>query len=429
MSRASDTQNSSKPRSQQITLSALGLERTSVLEPESFTFVGGESVYRCSKFQAVFLSKTVSDLFLTDPLTAEFVIDDIPDPEHDFGLIWNVLQHGNLEVTERNVLTLQQFTQRLKCDELDRLLFEFAISGEDLNAQNAVSRLLLKSSRVLTIDEEVEFIASHLDEIESLGRLSPSLLEIVLESTSLQIESEDWLLELICGLGSEYENLIRYVRCEFLSSGGIDKFIEAVALDQIDSVLWNSVCCRLKNTCSSSVNPRRIKGWRFSHGGSDFEGILHHLSVKHGGNVHTKGVVTITASSRCSGWKSVETIADFAQRSNWLSDNISDSWVQFDFKELKVSVSGYSVNSHYRVQLWDMEVSNDGSSWVRIDRRSTNELNNSNVVKYFDCNLPSAEFHRYVRMHQTGVNGYGNHRLGIGNLEFFGRLRRVDSNE
>jgi hypothetical protein len=163
---------------------ALGLEQASVLEPDSFLFVVGDSEYSCSRFQALFLSKTVSSLFLTDP----------------------VLQHGTFEVTEANLYTLRQFTQRLKCEELDRRLFEFELSGEDLNERNAVAHLLLKPNRLLSIDEEVEFIAFRLDEIESLDRLPPSLLEIVLECVSLRIETEDWLLELICGLGSEYES-------------------------------------------------------------------------------------------------------------------------------------------------------------------------------------------------------------------------------
>jgi hypothetical protein len=159
MSQASATPSSSTRRSQQITISPRGLEQAGVLEPDSFVFVIGDTEYPCSRFQAAFLSKTISDLFLTDPLTSQFVIDDIPDPSHHFQSIWTVLQHGTLEVTETNLSTLQQFTQRLKCEELDRRLFEFELSGEDLNERNAVARLLLKSNRLLSVDAEVEYIA------------------------------------------------------------------------------------------------------------------------------------------------------------------------------------------------------------------------------------------------------------------------------
>jgi hypothetical protein len=190
MSQLSSDRNSSRARSQQITLSALGLEQTSVLEPDSFLFAVSDSAYRCSRFQAVFFSKTVADLFLTYPLTAEFVIDDILDPDHHFQSIWSILRYGTLEVTETNVSSLQQFAQRLKCEELGRRLFEFELSGEELNEANAVSRLIRKSGRLLGINEEVEFIASRLDEIESLDQLSPLLLEIILESVSRRIETE-----------------------------------------------------------------------------------------------------------------------------------------------------------------------------------------------------------------------------------------------
>jgi hypothetical protein len=426
------TPTSPSPRSHQITLSAIGLEQTSVLDPDSFLFVVGDSEYRCSRFQAVFFSKTVSDLFLTDPLTTEFVIDDIPDPDRHFGSIMNLAQHGTVEVTEMTVPTLQKFVQRLKCDELSRLLFEFELSGEELNERNAVSRLVVKSKRLLSIDEEIEFIASRFDQIEGLDSLPLSLLEIILESFSLRIESEDWLLDFICGLESDFENLIRYVRCEFLSGTGIAKFIDSVSVDRIDSVLWGSVCRRLVNTCSSPPDAQRfnVKCTTFSHGNSDFEGILHHLSSKCGGNVHTKGLVAITASTTHFGYPEPVTIADFAKPSTWISHNSANSSVMFDFKELLVSIDGYSVksgaHSHW-LQAWEIEVSNDGNSWKTRDKRSTQELKGSNVTKYFECASPSSAFHRFVRLRQTGINGAGCHNLEIANLEFFGRLRRAES--
>jgi hypothetical protein len=426
MSGASSTENSTRGRCQQIALTASGLEQASVIEPESFVFVIGESVYRCSRFQAAFLSKTVADLFLTDPFITQYVIDDIPDPENLFGLIWHLLRHGTVELAEGNLSTLQQFTHRLRCEELDRRLFEFQLSGEDLTVANAVARLLLKSDRLLPIDGEVEFIASRLDEIDSLDRLSLVLLEIILESRSLRIETEDWLLDLICGLGSEYENLIGYVRCEFLSAIGIAKFVETIEIEQIHSVLWNSICSRLQNTCSSSPDLRRLKSRRFPHAKSDLEGIIHHLSLKCGGNVHTKGLVTITASSSYSGQQPVETIANFGQPSNWVSYATPNSWVMFDFKEPQVSIEGYSVNSGpvgYWLLTWEMEASDDASSWRTIHGRSTKELVGVNHTRYFACNSASKEFHRYVRIRQTGVNHNNSLYLEIGSLELFGRLR------
>jgi hypothetical protein len=86
MSETSTPTNSPKLRSQEITLSALGLEQTSTLEPDSFVFVVGDSQYWCTRFQAVFFSKTICDMFLSDPLIDEYVIDDIPDPNHNW--VW-----------------------------------------------------------------------------------------------------------------------------------------------------------------------------------------------------------------------------------------------------------------------------------------------------------------------------------------------------
>jgi hypothetical protein len=71
----------------------------------------------------------------------------------------------------------------------------------------------------------------------------------------------------------------------------------------------------------------------------------------------------------------------------------------------------------------------DGSSWVKIDERLTKELNGPKVTKYFECNSPSTEFHRFLRIRQTGVNAAGSHYLEIGNIEFFGRLPPPESSQ
>jgi hypothetical protein len=165
---------------------------------------------------------------------------------------------------------------------------------------------------------------------------------------------------------------------------------------------------------------------RFVHGETDFAGIMHHLRIKCGGNPHTKGSVAITASSTESN-SPVEAITDFGQRSGWYSRPLANSWVMFDFKEWNVSIEGYSINSGilgHSLASWEMEVSSDGRSWMKHDERSTNELNGVNMTRYFACNSASDEFHRYARIRQTAPNNIGYHYLEIGNLEFFGRLRR-----
>jgi hypothetical protein len=205
----------------------------------------------------------------------------------------------------------------------------------------------------------------------------------------------------------------------------MNKFIEAIDFNRVDSVLWHSICCRLRNTCSSPLDPDRFKGLKFVHGESHFEGIIHHLSLKCGGNVHTKDLVSITPSSTYSGQQSVETITDFGRPSNWYTQNVANSWLLFDFKSAVLSIDGYYVNSGgmgaWLVD-WVMEVSSDGSSWVTIDERRTTELKGPNRTKYFECTSPCAQLHRMVRIRQTGPNGSGSHQLGIGNIEFFGRL-------
>jgi hypothetical protein len=117
-------------------------------------------------------------------------------------------------------------------------LFESEVAADELNERIAVSRWLLKSNRLLAADEEVEFIASRSGEMYHVDRLPDSLLDMIVETVSLRIESADWLLDLICGPGSDFESLVLFVGCEFLSwsqtGATIAKFIDTVYVDRIN---------------------------------------------------------------------------------------------------------------------------------------------------------------------------------------------------
>jgi hypothetical protein len=72
-------------------------------------------------------------------------------------------------------------------------------------------------------------------------------LEKILSDELLRIESEDWLLSLLISLGSDFANLLGFVRFEHASPEWIDVFLSAISYSSLDSRLWSSVCRCLRH--------------------------------------------------------------------------------------------------------------------------------------------------------------------------------------
>jgi hypothetical protein len=78
-----------------------------------------------------------------------------------------------------------------------------------------------------------------------------------------------------------------------------------------------------------------------------FERILSHLSQMHGGNIHEKGIVTITSSSVIDNapCHSPNNLIDLNIQRVFTSKNEPNQWVQFDFHIIPVSATHYLIQS------------------------------------------------------------------------------------
>jgi hypothetical protein len=153
---------------------------------------------------------------------------------------------------------------------------------------------------------------------------------------------------------------------------------------------------------------------------------LSFLTSECGGNVHERGVVNITSSSNEFSNKCHQ-VADQGWNGFWYTNNVARSWIQFDFKESSVCLMDYRLksdghDSHHLLQ-WEIEGSEDGNGWERIDTRNTQDLNGNFITKTFKCTSPESRFYRYIRLVQTGKNLSGCNYLMRCNIEFFGRFR------
>jgi hypothetical protein len=154
--------------------------------------------------------------------------------------------------------------------------------------------------------------------------------------------------------------------------------------------------------------------------------LIRELSLTCGGNVRTKKVVECTCSG--TGYGEWSRVVDCNQSNYWHSLDSPNSWIQFDFKTRKVSLTHYSLkssgNSLQFLQQWEIRGSNDAKTWDLLDSRSTHELDGTYITKTFACSVESSTRrpYRYLRLTQTGKNGSGQNYLVLSRIEFFGSL-------
>jgi hypothetical protein len=154
------------------------------------------------------------------------------------------------------------------------------------------------------------------------------------------------------------------------------------------------------------------------------DGIISYLTKKHGGNVHEKGIVTITSKSvlNDAAQYALKNVADLASGSWFQSRDEPGQWVCWDFGGMRVLPTHYTINSFaYGLASWVIEGSVDGRSWTEIDRRQHNrDFTNGGTASF--ATSRAAEF-RFIRLTQTDQRyGYGDQILGLRAAEFFGTL-------
>jgi hypothetical protein len=201
-------------------------------------------------------------------------------------------------------------------------------------------------------------------------------------------------------------------------------------LDLMDSSIWSGLGRRFVQEVVPSGSDDRvlIRETRFRPDGKSLDGIISHLTSKCGGNVHDNGVVTASSSS-ISGFHRPKNALDLQNRNScFCSDNVADSWICLDFKNMEVTPTHYSIlsyqgqaNQQHHPKSWCLEVSGDGRAWKEVDRREgNNEVNGSNLIGTFEVSNQIKS--RFIRLRQTGKNHYNNDRLLMCGLEIFGIL-------
>jgi hypothetical protein len=160
------------------------------------------------------------------------------------------------------------------------------------------------------------------------------------------------------------------------------------------------------------------------------DGIVSHLTKKHGGSVQEKGIVAITSKSVDDEPKyALKNVADLTSDEIFSSKNEPGQWICWDFREMRVRPTHYTLTAQY-LKSWVVSGSVDGSNWTEIDRQTDNQDFNRpmgwksardwNTVSFAIAN--AGEF-RFIRVTETAkTHTLNSDFLLLAAVEFFGSL-------
>jgi hypothetical protein len=392
-----------------------------------FEFIGNTCHLRCTRFQAVFISPRVHWLLQQDQTSTSFFVEwtsRAMKEDRVFEFLSDLMNGKPIERLASEVEGLCDVATALGNTELLDWLIRDA---DPLNRLTVCGRLKRNSAVGGSVDEEVEFAASHFYEIdaEDLKGIDVGLLELIVSSDRLQLESEGSLLTFILNLGLEDALvLVRYLLIESLSADGMSLLLDGFGESIFDRLVWDSLCRRLVLRLRRTVEKEKANATK------SLDGIISYLTKKHGGNVQEKGIVTITSKSAqdpsYDGSNmpikyAINRIADAGSALGFISKNEPGQWVCWDFREMRVRPTHCTIQACY-LKSWIVEGSLDGSAWTEIDRQTNNQdFKNWWNTASFAVSKP-AEF-RFIRLTQTDKRPfYDDDVLSLCAVEFFGTL-------
>jgi hypothetical protein len=409
-------------------LSSKGLSRVQTREFPSdseFTFIVGGSKYPCSPFFADFLSPRIAQIHLIDPTVDTFTIST-PDSKTDFSVFLALAMGRTVTFDSSELEFLTVVCQELGNEEVSELVFE-CVGGR---FRPGFDRLNFRRTLGLDLRTDIEFIASNFGDFDfgNLDSLGLPLLHEILSSPGFRTTTEDSLCEFILRR-DDYLELLEFVHFEFVSAHYVREILRIISgsFGLFSFEMWRSLSARLLRVPETGPRDIVICPIRKGH---QMTGIIAYLTQKYGGNVHEKEIVNITASSigDISGAHPPERVADLESGENFYTKGeAANAWICYDFRHSSVRLTHYSIRS-YRAMTgfphprnWVIEGSNDGKTWVELDRREdNNDLNGNRLTMVFP--VAHSEDVRMVRLRQHGPNHWQRYNLNIEAFELFGNL-------
>jgi hypothetical protein len=346
---------------------------------DDFEFILSNKSYSCPWYLAHILCPRLRTVVSTDPTITALDLATV-DLESRFGDLIDLGIRGEFtfQATDRGFLVA--LAEEMGNYELYSSLLSGSAQSKSLS--EIIARLSSQGDDFCAESSDIGFIASHFDEMNGdlFSKLSFDLAGVILSEANLRLKSEDVLYNLISsriGADERFFSLFEFVHFEYLEIGTIERFSHDFFhhFEHFNFALWNRLCGRLCRQLQGHPNENCAMDMRWEDfpmpSDDEFRGIIAGLTSRYRGNVHDRGIVTVSASSMASGLLS--NIVDFARLDGFSTQTDADPWVCYDFKDRLVKPTGVrvlfaeAIAALFPISLPSrLEQSMDGSTWTQL---------------------------------------------------------------
>jgi hypothetical protein len=224
-----------------------GIDRLFEFFPsDPFTFHLRAHKFECTIAEAVLISPIVCNSIQCDSSCRAFhCSDERVDTETFASFLEFVRSRGLQPLPTDKSRGLSLICQMLGNESLALMLLSSGVSSEGAGLE------------VSDIDSCASQFHSY--SVSQLRALPIDTLSAILASPSLEIESEDALLQALVELGSEYFGLWCFVEVQFLTDEGLALFIETLPYEALSVDIWSKLGDRVKGVADQMLRRRRCR--------------------------------------------------------------------------------------------------------------------------------------------------------------------------
>jgi hypothetical protein len=245
------------------------LDRIIGLSPsDEFTFIVNRERVSSTLSEAVVLSPTVYECFVTDSSVRS----------------WTITNSRISVASFRNFLEFVRFdgmSTRSSSGDTDSFLLICQVLGNQRLPVILLASSILNSpdtslTSVSSGDPAIDYCALRFLDLShsQLLALDKSILYRILTSPLLQIETEDELLQKLIDLGDDHFDLWGCVEVRFLSPESLSVFTDKLTFNFVTEAVWESAVRCLNQKTDEKLSERRFFSWGRSNILTDFPSIF-----------------------------------------------------------------------------------------------------------------------------------------------------------
>lgn len=280
--------------------------------------------------------------------------------------------------------------------------------------------------------------------INQLKTFRKSSIQSIISHSNLRIENEDQLLKFVSELcdndDDEYTIMYEYIQFVNVTSKMMKIFCYNFDYNQLTKPIWDRISDRLqleivktnedhennnKARYSTSNTNESKEGIKIeSNNDKNFDGIINYIKNQTNNNVFEK--LSITPSTHFSSSNPATNLLNNNPNQYFGTQNQPNSWICFDFKEYRVKLTHYKIQTNYgqcSMRNWKLEGSTDNITWESLDEQiNCKYTHGDNKIHTFQINENQNKEFRYIRLFSTGPDWSNSYLLILSAIDFYGTL-------